>query len=58
MIGNNEMKFNQQTMIEAVQYYLAKIMAVPTPTVTEVKASGYDNYTEFTIKLTSEEKGE
>ena len=56
MIGNNEMKFNQETMLAAVQHYLEKIFTHPIPKVVEVKASGYDNYSEFTIKITSEEK--
>ena len=55
MKGNNEFVFNQATMIEAVQCYLEKIMKAPIPVVTKVESKGYDNYTEFTIKISDEE---
>ena len=55
MKGVNEMIFNQATMIEAVQCYLEKIMKEPIPVVTKVESKGYDNYIEFTIKVSDEE---
>ena len=55
MKGNNEMKFNQATMIEAVEYYLEKIMVAPAPKVREITAAGYDSYSEFVIKIKSDE---
>jgi hypothetical protein len=57
MRGSNEFKFNQATMIEAVQYYLEKIMKTPVPVVVSIESKGYDVYTEFTIKVKGEEDG-
>ena len=57
MKGNNELHFNQATMILAAQHYLEKIMNTPVPKVTSVKQVNTGNYPEtFVIKVESDDE--
>lgn len=53
MKGYNELHLNEETVIEAIQFWLNSKMVV-APTVTGIKSSGYDGAT-FVVKVSSPE---
>ena len=57
MRGSNEFKFNQATMIDAMQHYLEKIMQPPVPIVTSVKQDSKSTFGDvFTVEVKTEDK--
>lgn len=58
MTGNNEMRLNEATMIQALQQWLDSKMPHGAPKVTSVKKESGSTYEPniFTVGLTSEEK--
>ena len=57
MKGNNELRLNEATMIEALQLWLDSKFAKDAPRVTSVEAINSGAYCkEFSIKVTDEPK--
>ena len=57
MKGNNEFRFNQGTMIDAMQHYLEKIMQPPVPTVTSVKQDSKSTFGDvFIVEVKTEDQ--